>query len=241
METGGVDPSIVGARPRTAPRSPAEIIRSELENYFLRAESQLDVGIYIAELTYVAAAKGADPVIQTIPFVDRLEIGLAAAVRSHIRAKGLDPTLPDDVVPKAMKYYNVELGLTFNEVSISGLARPGPALDMRSYWSVSIANTPRAGDRGTLAKPSSSWLEMYTLDAEAGKKLQKNRTAFVDGEHTFHVGNVEVEMKNKKGVPVLIDGEIYEGVTAVKVGPCLDPFTADQMVFPLMTYFPLDM
>ena len=63
-----------------------------------------------------------------------------------------------------------------------------------------------------------------------------------DGEASYPVGNVEVEVKNKKkSMSIMIDGGIFEGVVKFKVTPLKDPVTNEHMTVDVMSFCPVDM
>jgi hypothetical protein len=47
-----------------------------------------------------------------------------------------------------------------------GVARQKPTVETRPLYSAVLSSVPRAGERATVASPSSEWLEMFLLDVE---------------------------------------------------------------------------
>ncbi|KNC49530.1 uncharacterized protein AMSG_11887 [Thecamonas trahens ATCC 50062] len=243
MFEGGVRPDMAPNRLPVPQLSPGELLCHEIERYFTRGIHPLDVNIYLCEIWVASATRGGEPIHRTIPFVQRVEIGVNAAARSFRRKKGWSHLSLDDVVThKSFKYTGPELTASFSEVSLSGLARPGPPIPTKQYWNVTVSNVPAPGQSGTPPRPSHSALELYCLDFDTGKRLQKGKSAVMDGERTYHASLIELQAKDtKKQFPIVIDGQLFEPVDKIRISPCFKGASNTQAALSVMTYFPLDL
>jgi len=223
---------------RNFPRPPpALILRQEVQNYFREAQRRLDVNIYQCECW------GADGLVYlTVPFSQRITIGIQAAAKAFMLANGVTERLGVEELQgkfKSFKWMPPSLGLKFIQMNVFGAPRQGPPVEFRLYNEVVVANIPARGDRFVKPNPTKNWLEMYAQEADAKKR--KLRTT---DEHTHHISTLEVEAKDakKEAFHILVDDVLYGPFAKIKIGGCInskEPLSYQS--FPMMTYFPTDL
>eukprot|EP00004_Rigifila_ramosa_P003994 TRINITY_DN1437_c1_g2_i1.p1 TRINITY_DN1437_c1_g2~~TRINITY_DN1437_c1_g2_i1.p1 ORF type:complete len:794 (-),score=204.08 TRINITY_DN1437_c1_g2_i1:87-2468(-) len=204
------------------PPHPATMLRDQLDLYFRDARQTFPLALFQCQCWPVEGA------FRTIPFCQRVEIGFPVQkYRAELENKGKEKV-------KAMM---VDLSIKLSHMNCMGMARQASPLESRSYAAISIASTPRGGERGPLGNPTLPWLEVAATEDPGKKKSKKPGDLF--GQN-YHVGFIELKEDKKKPFEILIDGEIFGPFWRIHISACKANDSSEHLSIPIMSYFPCE-
>jgi len=234
--------------------TPGRLMKFELESYFREASCDLQVNVFQCECftpsgtSLFKANNNSSPGVDStiLYFYQRVELGLNVAVQTFKEQKGVT-SMNSSQIQKQVKFVGTEVSIKMTLMNVAGATRPGPTFDSRPFQHIVIGSIPVQGDKFTRPHPSSPWLELFTLEAEA---LRKKKSKLDEG-HSYHISMIEVEADKKKPFDILVDGNVIGPFYKMRITPCTknnvgpqansNPTLNEIVNFPVMTFFPLDL
>lgn len=178
-----------------------------------------------------------------VPFIQRVEIGIVAAICEFRKTRRLGPEVKseDIVKDKAFEFTPTELFVKFSKMDMSGKLMDVVVEDAAIYSSLLLSNVPRRGDHAFPPNPTTPTLELYG-------KLHKNyqskglKTSLLASEPKQQVGEVEIWVANPQATfSISIDGQLFGPYRHIRISAASekeDP--SRRLKFPIQTFFPLD-
>jgi len=220
-----------------APIFPTAYLRDCLTQYARESAFTLDTVIFQIEGYYDARGEGAPD--EVVPFIQRAEIGLAAAVEEYrLRTRKPLGLRPEEALKdKAFSFQPLDLGVRFSRLDLSGLKQPELIDEPLPYTSILLANVPRKTDSCFPPDPTAGCLEMYAQAHKADRSKYKKNTLIVDPKQ--HVAEVVVTSSNQQKFRILADGNIYGPYASIRITVGTD-LNGKVAKFPVQTFFPID-
>jgi len=211
--------------------TPQRVYRTILNNYFIDAIYDIPVNVYPVHLltndfgttttptTPNTSGSGNETNKTSTPlrikdysglsFCQRIEIGSYVESLLFKKEQKLEDNISlDEMKTKGFKDPKTLLNITFTSMDTSettfNIAINEPA---KIYQSIIIKNVSKPGDKGPIANPNTSWLEVTLIDDAILKKKKKNRET--EQCISIHVDSITIESQSVTKFPILMDGELY--------------------------------
>jgi len=203
----GVRLTVAGAPPTKtveykAPKgflTPPRMMRTTLSDYCIDAINPLPMHVYGANLftNEVQSMGGSSKNMKSkdfivVSFTQRIEVG------NHV----------EEIARRQMDASQQKLLLSYIGVDTKGQTSSNVSFTERNYSSIVIKAVAKYGDKGNLALPTRSWLEVNYLDDTRKKKKFKE----LDIGANVHVNAFTLESATSTQASkftVMIDGELY--------------------------------
>jgi len=223
--------------------------REAIEQYARESTVTNNVRVYKVEGWFGPAAKKTDMPDHVIPFVQRVEVGVLAAMEASRAGKSGGKPADDSKVEETLKNFNYnppETTVKFTRMDLSGKKQEPITDEAISYQSIIVSNVPYKGDPCFPADPCAKWLEMHaTVHKSANKAAVAKNVLLNDPKQ--HIANVEISCSNEKAnFSVLVDGTPFGPYHHIKIKRARfmnekEKNYKQAITFPLQAFFPLDM
>jgi len=228
---------------------PGQFLRSLVDSYVREAAVTCNFNVYKVQAWVRAPeSKGGvpdtTPCDQLIPFIQRVELGVDAAVhlfRQTVEKGKAERKLEDVMKDRAFTWQTPpELNVRFTQMDLAGNKLAQIIDDGAVYDSILLANVPRKSDPCFPADPLSPWLEMFARPHRTYTRAPTKKN-FLLGDPKQHVHAADVSSVTSSGsFHILVDGQRFGPYNRIRISPVLEEGTGRAFTFPIQTFFPLD-
>uniref|UniRef100_A0A7S3DDZ6 Uncharacterized protein n=1 Tax=Palpitomonas bilix TaxID=652834 RepID=A0A7S3DDZ6_9EUKA len=221
---------------------PARFWNHLVRSYITDARYACRVRLYEVECWGLIGSNAETPqLVCTIPFYDRLEVGIGPRERvaAESRVRKMTTTNED----KGTKTFSIDLDVNYHSMNLLGVESTSATKVSKSYHSIILSNLPRGGEKVTVSNPTVDWLEVYVTDADTkAKRSKKSKQMLLEADlhHNLHVSKIEMTSSDKKGFEILVDDELYGPFQNIRVRPSQAPGGTETIALPIQHFAPLD-
>jgi hypothetical protein len=175
---------------------------------------------------------------ETIPFLQRVEIGFSPAVEEFRSKNG--PAYAQMAVNEIQKdknfiYSPPDLVVKYSKVDLVGQPKPEVVDDSIPYHSILISHVPRKGDLCATPDPTSIGLEIQAQLSKIDKaKIRKNSLYFEQRQHV-----AELTCLSQVSFKVVIDGVLHGPFRSIRITVAQTKSDGRIAHFPIQTFLPV--
>lgn len=211
----------------------SQFYRDSITQYVREAKQTYKATVF--KLEGYADTMAGEPT-EIVPFLQRIEIGLAPAVEDFRQKAGQPGLKFEDVTKdKTFIFTAPELSIKYYKVDLTGQPKPEIMDDIIPYQSIVLSHVPRKNDQCNAPEPHSTGIELYVQPQSKIEKsrLRKNSLYFDPRQHI-----ADVTCSSPIPFKVLVDGGLYGPFKNIRVSVAILKCDGKIAQFPVQTFFP---